>query len=354
MQKALITKNYLSKNYLEISASTVRLGLITGLLAGILALVYVLTAPNNLYIIWAEVAIFVVGLTKTLGLNEGYVIQVKYSIFMAITGGIATFAGNYLGYSGFYTTIILCCIAPFIGLTAGSTKMIAALVLFTVVMFVIGTGVPANLIASTYCGFSFFIGGIILICIFYIVNRYFISANFSDMSKQQFDLKIIFKNCHEHYDYMLIITIAVVVANIISYYFNLLNGFWIPMTALLILKSDYKLSKSRIKHRFIGTILGSIVVFILFFFVFNQLLFAILLFPVFFFIIIAFAKHYGSYTFFLTIMIAILYGLFIPNRYETIEYRVIDTVIGIAAAITILYLVRYFLQKKQIRSNVNA
>lgn len=186
------------------------------------------------------------------------------------------------------------------------------------------------------------------------VNKYFISANFSDMSKQQFDLKIIFKNCHEHYDYMLIITIAVVVANIISYYFNLLNGFWIPMTALLILKSDYKLSKSRIKHRFIGTILGSIVVFILFFFVFNQLLFAILLFPVFFFIIIAFAKHYGSYTFFLTIMIAILYGLFIPNRYETIEYRVIDTVIGIAAAITILYLLRYFLQKKQIRSNVNA
>jgi len=338
--------SYLTENYLEISAATVRLGVITGLFAGILALAYVFASPDNLYIILAEVAILVVGLIKTVGLNEGYVIQVKYSMLMAITGGIATFVGSYFGYSGLFTTLILCCIVPFIGLTAGSTKMIAALALFTVDMFVIGTGVPANFLVAVYYGFSFCIGGIILISIFYLVNRYFTSPNFSDIGKQEFSIRIIFKNCSEHYDYMLIITTAVVVANIISYYFNLLNGFWIPMTALLILKSDYKFSKTRINHRFVGTILGSIVVFILFFFVFNQLLFAILLFPVFFFIIIAFAKHYGSYTFFLTIMVAILYGLFIPNRYETIEYRVIDTVIGIAAAITILYLVRYFLEKK--------
>jgi len=205
-------------------------------------------------------------------------------------------------------------------------------------MFIIGSGVPADFSVALLFGVFFFCGGMLLVIIFFISYKIYPSTSKRNPNHESFKYTIIFRDYKSNIQFAFTLTLTVIIANIISYSFAIPEGFWIPMTALLIIKTNNKFSKERIKHRLYGTLIGSIFAFVIIFFIQDSIILAILLFPTLALINIAFAKHYASYTFFLTIMITLLYSLFLQDRYMLTTQRIVDTIIGIIIVIILMVL----------------
>lgn len=327
-------------HYLKLTPEVIILGIISGVVSSAVSMCHALLNLTNLYLLVAVLGVFLASLIMISGLGKGHMVQVRYAFLVSIAGGATTFLGSYFGYSGILTSITLCIIVPFIALTTNSTTMIASSVLYIVDMFIIGSGIPGGLETAYWYGISFVGGGVLTISVFYAVNRVLKTPGQSD-EHIHFNPGLVFRDWSKNIRFAILLTIAVLIANIISYAFNLLQGYWIPMTALLLLKSDYEFSKKRIKHRFLGTILGSIAAFFIISFIDNKIALALLMFPIFFCIVVALARHYGAYTFFLTVMITVLFNLVSPMEHHIVtEHRLEDTLLGIVSVIVVLWLIR--------------
>lgn len=327
-------------HYIKLTPEAILLGVISGIVASAISLCHALLNLTNLYLIVAVLGVFLASLIMLSGIDKGHLTQVKYGFLVTVAGGVTTFFGSYFGHSGVLTSITICIIIPFIALTTNSTVMIASSVLYIVDMFIIGSGVPGELEMAFWYGVSFFGGGTAIILLFYWINRILKTPDVTD-EHIHFSKKLVFQDWQKNIRFAFLLTSAVLIANIISYAFNLLQGYWIPMTAMLLLKSDYEFSKKRIKHRFIGTLLGSIAAFFIISMVENKIVLALLMLPIFFCIVIALAKHYGAYTFFLTVMITILFNLISPLEKNIItSQRLEDTLLGIFSVIVVLWLMQ--------------
>lgn len=331
--------------YLKLTPDAILLGVISGIVAAAISLCHALLGLTSLYLLVAVLGTFLASLIMISGLEKGHLTQVKYGFLVAIAGGFTTFLGSYFGHSGVLTSITLLIIIPFIALTTGSTVMIASSVLYIVDMFIIGSGLPGNLEMAFWYGVSFFGGGVAIILPFYYINRIFKTPEVTQ-EHIHFKKELVFRDWQKNIRFALLLTSAVLIANIISYAFNLLQGYWIPMTAMLMLKSDYEFSKKRIKHRFIGTLLGSVAAFFIISMIESKISLALLMLPIFFCIVIALAKHYGAYTFFLTVMITVLFNLISPlERHIITEHRLEDTLLGIVSVIVVLWLIHPIINK---------
>lgn len=331
--------------YLKLTPEAIVLGVISGIVASAISLCHALMGLTNLYLLVAVLGVFLASLIMISGMDKGHLTQVKYGFLVAIAGGVTTFFGSYFGHSGVLTSITICIIIPFIALTTNSTVMIASSVLYIVDMFIIGSGVPGSLEMAFWYGVSFFGGGTAIILLFYWINRLLKTPDVTD-EHIPFSRELVFIGWQKNIRFAVLLTSAVLIANIISYAFNLLQGYWIPMTAMLLLKSDYEFSKKRIKHRFIGTLLGSIAAFFIISMVESKIALALMMLPIFFCIVIALAKHYGAYTFFLTVMITVLFNLISPmERHIITEHRLEDTLLGILSVIVVLWLIHPIINK---------
>lgn len=331
--------------YLKLTPEAILLGIISGIVASAISLCHALLDLTNLYLLVAVLGVFLASLIMISGIGKGHLTQVKYGFLVATAGGVTTFLGSYFGHSGILTSITICIIIPFIALTTHSTVMIASSVLYIVDMFIIGSGVPGSLEMAICYGISFLGGGTSIILLFYSINRALKTPDITD-EHIHFRKELVFRDWHKNIRFALLLTTAVLIANIISYTFNLLQGYWIPMTAMLILKSDYEFSKKRIKHRFIGTLLGSIAAFFIISVIDSKIVLALMMLPIFFCIVIALAKHYGAYTFFLTVMITVLFNLISPmERHIVTEHRLEDTLLGILSVIIVLWLIHPIINK---------
>ena len=112
------------------------------------------------------------------------------------------------------------------------------------------------------------------------------------------------------------------------------RGYWIPLTALLVLRPDFTSTFSRGVARMVGTILGAVLTTLLVaFFVPSQWalivligLFAFLAFSTLF-------ANYAVFSTFVTVEVVFLLSLVYPQTFELAASRAIDTTIGGALAL---------------------
>ena len=135
------------------------------------------------------------------------------------------------------------------------------------------------------------------------------------------------------------LTIAIVFAYLIGFFFEIQNTYWILLTIIVIMRPSYGLTKERSKNRLIGTLIGAVVAFGIVLITQNVMVYSVLAFVS---LILAFSliqQNYKSAATLITISIIFLYSIMNPNTFEVIQFRVIDTIIGAAIAVVSNYLI---------------
>lgn len=324
--------------YICFKRSSLLLALAATLSIGLFTLAQVVFDPKNLYGLFAALGCFVATLHQVSirdhKLKFKLIVGLIFSLLMSIAIGL----GSYYSHNLIISSLILLAFSFLVGYTAKSDLVFANGILFIADMYVIGTGFKSSFLMSSIVGIFAFLGGVI----FLMVLGYFLSKfDFQQVSDStQRTIKII--PDAESTLYAISLSLGLIVGNFISIYFDIEIGYWIPMTILLIYKPDIIRSSAAIKHRFIGTIIGSAVAVPLAIFLSNPYLIWCILFVTTFFTICCIIKHYGSYVFFLTIFIALLLKLAHMSGYEISISRLAYTLIGIVIVAVIIYFSRLY------------
>lgn len=135
------------------------------------------------------------------------------------------------------------------------------------------------------------------------------------------------------------LTLTLLAGLIISNIFNPLNGYWILLTIVVIMRPGYGLTKQRSFERVIGTVLGGLIAFgMLFILQDNYTLIAYLT------ILTMILGYWFSHTdykvgvTFITMYVVLIYAILTPNFMDLLIYRVIDTLIGALLALGANYI----------------
>lgn len=334
----------LHENFFSWKYNVVVLAMQAATLATFYSLLYVFYMPTKIAVIWAMIGVFVNALIQTVAINDSLRNRFKGSIILSISAGITTALGSYYANSFWAMSLGLILIVPFVGLSTTARVISAAIVLFTVDLFIVGSGVPGDLIHAISYGAGFIFGGLTLTIVAVIYAKLFKQSDI-----QNADYKFVWRDLIVDYNdnksFAILLTLVVFTANFISYHFNMPQGFWIPMTALLILKSDYDFTKSRMSHRLFGTVLGSAIAIIVAVILLSKLAMALLMFPLLFFIVVSMARHYGAYTLILTIMVTVMVNLIEQQGYLIAEHRLIDTLVGVVVVMSALWWIQPLIEK---------
>lgn len=336
--------NFQSK-FLAWDKEVIILAIQAGLLAVLFSLIQVLFKADNFAATFAMIGVFISALVQTVGIRVNLLNRVKASLILSISAGFTTALGCYVGNSFMATGLGILLLVPLVGLTSSAEHLSAAIILFTVDLFIIGSGAPSNsLHLAVLNGCSLAVGSLSLAIIALIYARPFGQITPVE-TKYKFSFKGVFINYQSNLAFSLVLTIAVSIANAISYLFKMPQGFWIPMTALLILKADHDFTKSRMSHRLTGTLLGSLLAVLVALFITDKLVLAIMILPIMFFIVVAMARHYGAYTAVLTVMVTVMMNLMEPEGYLIATHRLIDTLLGIITVAVTLWVLQPMLHK---------
>jgi uncharacterized membrane protein YgaE (UPF0421/DUF939 family) len=136
------------------------------------------------------------------------------------------------------------------------------------------------------------------------------------------------------------LAIAATIATAIYKYFRVEHGYWLIITALVIVKPIFADTRRRALERVMGSVAGGILAVIIAALVQNIVVLDILLLL---FSILAFSHvrtNYGFYALFLTPFVVLMIDTVIPGDWEIALVRILDTLIGGAVALTVSYLLR--------------
>jgi len=135
------------------------------------------------------------------------------------------------------------------------------------------------------------------------------------------------------------LTLTILIGLLISQIFNLLNGYWILLTIVVIMRPGFGLTKQRSFERVIGTLIGGLLAFGLLYLVqFNTQIIAYLTILT---MILGYWFAHTDYKIgvtFITMYVVLIYAILTPNFTDLLIYRVIDTVIGAALSMAANYL----------------
>jgi hypothetical protein len=329
--------------YFHVSTNTLLIGVKAGILAMFLGVIQVLLQPTSLIIICGMFGIFVASIIETIGHNLDRVIRLRYCLFLSVCTGITFGLGVYTSGHYFITVILITIFMIIYGYSNTQYTIMSNIILFTGNLFVIGNGIPApNWQLSIGYGLGFLLGSSSMFALEYIVFFY-------KIRREPLEYKFNSNNCLFNFSrkttiFAFLYTTTVIFAYTISYSLKLEQGFWVPMTTLLIFKSCYDLSWQRVAHRFTGSLLGFIVALSIGVYISNLWVLLSLIFILYCLIVVSLAKHYGAYAFFLTIMITTLYKLINFNGASLTQHRLIDTVIGVSIVAIVLVIRKILIQ----------
>lgn len=334
----------LSYKYISFERNVVILGLQAGTLAMLYSFLQVTIMSNSTYALFALIGVFLGALIQTITISYSFLIRAKANIILAFCAGGTTIIGSYFSSSLYLMLLGILIFVPLVAFSSSNKSVFAALVLFTVDLFIVSSGAATSSIhQAIYYGVSFFIGCTSLAIMSYIFR------SFIDESKviKHYDYKKLNLIAHakQNIYFAFILTVAVLVATCIWFWFSIPEGFWVPMTVLLTLKSDHDFTRSRLSHRLYGTLLGSILAIIIGFSITSKIFLAIIMLPLIFFIVASMARHYGAYTLVLTIMVTVMVNLTHSLGYHIAEHRLMDTLIAVVTVMVVILLLRPRLHK---------
>ncbi|WP_235261388.1 FUSC family protein [Candidatus Francisella endociliophora] len=308
---------------------------------GLFTAIQVVFDPQNIYGLFAALGCFVATLHQVSIRDHTLKFKIYAGTAFSSLMSIAIVLGGYYSHNLIVSSLILLIFSFLVGYTAKSDLVFANGILFIADMYVIGTGFNSTLSMSIIIGSFAFIGGIaFLFVLVFLIKKFDTDKNKNNIQKS---IKIIPDK--ESTLYAISLSLGLIIGNFISIYFDIEIGYWIPMTVLLIFKPDIIRSSTAIKHRLIGTVIGSIFAIPLAIYVFNPYIIWIILFITTFLTICCIIKHYGSYVFFLTIFIALLLKLAHMSGYDISVSRLAYTLIGIVIVATVIVGSRYLERK---------
>ena len=334
------------EKYFHISRSNFYFGLATGIVACLLCMSHIYTNQTGLHFVVSALGVFMIALLCSNVFHFSIQKKVKYSFWLVFSASIKTGLGSYFHanfLSVFFMVVIL-----MIGLAFSTLGGIG---FFTVAMltsnlFIIGTGFPANtVLESFHYSLSFFVGAGLILSI--LVATILLKQQKLDV-KNMFRLPQFEPYTNSVFIYAFQLMSAVLLAFSIEFYLQTPDGYWLPMTALLILKKDHYDSLKRMKHRFLGTVIGTVVAIPLSF-ITDKYILSMLMIPLFLGVVLGAAKHYGSFVLFLTAMVSIMMNIASNKGIITLFYRNIDTAFGVLCVGMVLMMTQmfYYLDKRR-------
>lgn len=114
--------------------------------------------------------------------------------------------------------------------------------------------------------------------------------------------------------------------------FSFQNPSWILITVLVIMRPSYGLTKQRMKHRVIGTLIGAAIAVITVVLLQNTLVFGILAAVTITLALAMVQLNYKAFAAFITLHIVFLYAIYHPDALYAVQYRVLDTLVGATLA----------------------
>ncbi|WP_150467364.1 FUSC family protein [Francisella sp. SYW-9] len=313
------------------------LGLSSALTIGLFTAYQVIFDPQNIYGLFAALGCFIATLHQVSIRDHNIKFKLVAGVIFSILISLAAAIGSFYSSNLIVSSIILLIFSFVIGYTAKSDLVFSLGTLFVADMYVIGTGFSFNILDSTIMGVLTFVGAMLFILVFVFLTK---KTKILDRNNNiQRSIKVILDL--ESTLYAISLSLGLIIGNFISIYFNIEIGYWIPMTVLLIFKPDIIRSSKAIKHRLIGTLIGSFFAIPLAIYLFNPYIIWLVLIVSTFFTICCFIKHYGSYVLFLTIFVAMLLKLAHMSGYDISVSRLIYTIIGIVIVAIIIIASRY-------------
>ncbi len=325
------------KKYLHFSQETLRIGLKAGALVSFFGLLQLAVKPEHLIFVSAMFGVYVTSLLETACLNFPIIQRLRAGAMIGVLAGPAFVLGTFCDGHYFFTLCMIVVFMFIVGISNPKNTVTATVILFTACLFVVGNGLPSPSIeVSLSYGLYFALGSFSMFALEYFTllpglltkgNKLWIkrASPIFDINSNSIRFSVLY-----------VLTVAS--AYSISYYFQLSQGFWVPMTVLLIMKNSHQFSWLRIKHRLLGSVLGFFVALPIGLYFSNPLTLVILLFSLYFLMVVGLARSYGSYAFFLTIMVTDFYKLINFDGLSISLHRLADTLLGLFIVAVILLL----------------
>lgn len=169
------------------------------------------------------------------------------------------------------------------------------------------------------------------------------------VSTQNYSLRLLLDNLSLEspiFRHALRLSIVTIIGFLIGKYFELQNSYWILFTIYVIMRPGYATTKKRSKDRIIGTIIGAIAsaTIIVICQYSLQLENYVYVYAVIIVLCMPFAygllqENFSISVIFITIYIILIYAIFVDNALGVLQYRVIDTVIGVGLSLLANHLI---------------
>ncbi len=326
------------QHYLDNHSQINLIALQTGLIGGGLALFYALFNHNN------EIIVIITGLLLNAMMlaityrNHNSIQRLNYGLICALCSGIAFGLGSWTGANLKLSSLTILILLPLVGLSNSKHGLMAGLFFYIFDGYILGTGIhAATLNISIIYFLCYFIGGCIIVFggIIRVLIRYKLlnlKENIPFIKDQHWFLidrkNIIFSTG---------LLVSVLICNYIAVYYQLDHGYWLPMTAFLLIKNDHQLTIQRSFQRIVGTLIGGSLAFSFCWLIHDKVILALIIAPTLYLSIIAISRHYGSFTLFLTVSISLLIGLQNTQSILEVKYRVLYTLLAVIIVMVYLH-----------------
>lgn len=133
--------------------------------------------------------------------------------------------------------------------------------------------------------------------------------------------------------YALRLGIAIACGVVLSQGLHIINGYWIPLTILFVMKPDFAGTKERAAQRLSGSVIGGILAALIASLVHNEALLIMLLVIFAFYTYMHLSGNYGVFVLFLTGLVVMLFAVSIPGDWVIALIRIENTLIGVAITV---------------------
>ncbi|MEI6864674.1 FUSC family membrane protein [Flavicella sp.] len=124
------------------------------------------------------------------------------------------------------------------------------------------------------------------------------------------------------------LSITMVFGFLIGHIFAVQNPYWILLTLVVIMRPSYGLTKERMKHRIIGTLVGAVLALIFVYLIQDTFVFGVLAAVTLVLALALVQLNYRTFAVFITLHIVFMYAMYSPDVLDAIQFRVIDTIVG--------------------------
>lgn len=263
------------------------------------------------------------------------------------------FAGTLIGNDVLLSIVLLFLLAFAGGMLSAFGEVAGQIGFVITLIFAVALGQAGNFDAASERFFAFLVGGafslLLTLALWHFNRRTGSAIDDTDAQKaieeetkrnplrglweQMTFRSIIFRHAMR-------LAVAATIAIAVYKFFRVEHGYWLIITALVIVKPIFADTRKRAVERVLGSVAGGIIAVIIAATVQNIVALDVLLFV---FSLLAFSHvrtNYGFYALFLTPFVVLMIDTVVPGDWQIAFVRILDTLIGGAIALTVSYLLR--------------